>query len=307
MKRLREWESSGGFRGGWLSIGNFDGVHIGHRAILDELRTRAQQDSVPSVVLTFEPHPLLLLNPERYPPRLTTADQRAEQLAAAGIDVLVEYPTDRTFLNLTAEEFFTQIVEQEIDARGLVEGPNFYYGRGRAGSVRTLQLDCRRTGRELVVMPPAVISGEMVSSSRIRQAIATGDVRIANRMLGRPYSVAGIVAEGVRRGRTIGFPTANLHETHTLLPADGVYAGRVRLNGQQYLAAIHIGPNPTFAEGERKLEVHLLDFTGDLYGRKLEVCFERQIRSLTKFASVDELKSQIARDVESVRTGSRDA
>lgn len=301
MERLQGGLAEHAFSGCWLSIGNFDGVHLGHQAILRELVRRAREDELPAVALTFEPHPLALLNPQRTPPRLTTPDQRAALVANLGVDVLVEYPTDLEFLKLTAEDFFHAFVEQRLQARGLVEGPNFNYGRNRAGSIQTLRADCLRSGRELQIVEAAIVDGEMVSSSRTRAAIGAGDIPAANSMLGREYAVSGVVAEGARRGRTLGFPTANLPSPDTMLPGDGVYAGSVALNEGTFAAAVHIGPNPTFGEGARKLEAHLLDYSGDLYGQRIEVALRRRLRGPTKFDSLAELQTQITTDVAAVR------
>jgi riboflavin kinase/FMN adenylyltransferase len=301
MKRLTGWSDRANCAGCFLSIGNFDGVHRGHQAILERLIHAARARSAPAVVLTFEPHPLALLNPASNPPRLTTAEQKAELLAAAGVDVVIEYPTDWPLLRLTPKEFFEQIVLGELSARGLIEGPNFYFGRGRAGTVETLRDLCQAAGRSLEIVPPTLFGNEIVSSSQIRQHLNAGDVARAAELLGRPYGIRGVVSAGAARGRTLGFPTANLEQIGTQLPAQGVYAGRCLAAGVWRAAAVHLGPNPTFAEGQHKVEAHLLDFAGDLYGQSVDLEFRQRIRGLRSFASPDELQSQIKHDVADVR------
>lgn len=280
-----------------LSIGNFDGVHRGHQAILETLVTHARAESVPAAVLTFEPHPTALLQPDRLPPRLTTADQRAALMEQLGVDFLIEYPTDWPLLRLSPLEFFEQIVVRQCQARGLVEGPNFFFGKGRSGNVETLRQFCEETRRRLIVVPPTERAGRLVSSSLIRQLLAAGDIHQASELLGRRYSVSGLVVPGARRGRTLGFPTANLEKIGTMLPEAGVYAAWGRLPAGDFPAAVNIGSNPTFAEGAFKVEAHLIGFTGELYGQNLELEFIDRLRDLRPFGSVQELQHQIEKDV----------
>ncbi|WP_437201594.1 bifunctional riboflavin kinase/FAD synthetase [Planctomicrobium sp. SH664] len=301
MKRIRKLGDRASYQGGFLSIGNFDGVHCGHQAILRQLVQRAHAQSVPAVVMTFEPHPISLLKPEHTPPRLTDPDTKAQLLGEAGVDVVFEYPTDWALLKLTPDEFFEQLVLNEFDAKGLVEGPNFFFGQRRAGNVETLRELCHRHGRAIDVVQPTELNGVIVSSSLVRQALSRGEVRNAAQLLGRTYRVTGIVQRGAERGRTLGFPTANLGEIPTLLPGEGVYAGRCCTPTGSYLSAVHLGPNPTFADEQRKVEIHLLDFSGDLYGERLSLEFLDFIRPLTRFDSAAELVAQIHRDVAAVR------
>ncbi len=288
-------------RGGALSIGNFDGVHRGHVALLEELRRQATAVGGPAVALTFDPHPLELLRPDTFPPALTTVPQRANLLEAHGVDQVVILRTTRELLGLTAEEFFERVVRGHFATRAMVEGVNFGFGRGRGGNVATLAELCRRDGVELVVVPPLQWNGEDVSSSRIRSALQVGDVRDAAECLGRPYRITGIVGTGQRRGRTLGFPTANLERVTTLIPADGVYAVRAWWDKQSWPAAANVGPNPTFGEQARKVEVHLIDFNGDLYGQELSVDFLERLRETRPFRGVDELLAQLRIDVERAR------
>jgi riboflavin kinase/FMN adenylyltransferase len=288
-------------RGGSVAIGNFDGVHRGHRAMLDVLTADARRDGHAAVVVTFEPHPLAILRPEVAPVSLTTPVQRVELLRAAGADDVIVLPTTRELLRLTATEFFERIILQELHAKRLVEGPNFFFGRDRAGNITVLRQLCQAHGIALDVIAPVTIDGQWVSSSVIRSLLVDGDVDDAVALLGHPYRLTGRVVTGVQRGRQLGFPTANLEGFATVVPGLGVYAGRCAVDGQTYAAAIHLGPNPTFAEERTKVEVHLLDFAGDLYGRVLDVDFLARVRPVQKFASVDALRAQLERDVASVR------
>lgn len=301
MQLVRGWESIESLKGGYASIGNFDGVHRGHQAMLNVLISLARSEGVPAVAVTFDPHPIALLKPDAAPPALTTIEQRAELLGRYGVDVTLVLPTDRSFLSLTAEEFFETIVIGKLQARGLVEGPNFFFGRNRSGNITVLRSLCASHGLSFDVAPPATVDEQLVSSSVIRSLLETGDVAHAVRLLGHHYRLCGKVGTGAQRGRTIGFPTANLMEVPTLIPANGVYAGWAWVNGHRQAAAIHIGPNPTFAEAQRKIEVHLLDFQGDLYGQSLPVDFVDRVRDVQKFSSVEELTSQLKKDLQTVR------
>lgn len=301
MKRIRGLDELKDFPGAVLSIGNFDGVHLGHRTILSRLVELAHRLGTAAVVLTFEPHPLQLLNPGAAPPRLTTADQKASLIATSGIDLLVEFPTDAEFLNLSPEAFFQRIVLGKFAARGLVEGNNFFFGQGRRGTVETLAAFCREHEMILDVIQPAIVNGVTVSSSLIRRALADGQAARAGQLLGRPYALVGTVRAGAGRGRMMGFPTLNLHQIETLIPADGVYAGRFETTLGDWPAAIHVGPNPTFSDGERKVEAHLLDFSGDLYGQTGELAFFQHIRETRQFSDADELACQLQDDVARVR------
>jgi riboflavin kinase/FMN adenylyltransferase len=286
---------------GAVTIGNFDGVHRGHCALIEQLRSAAQDVGGPAVVLTFSPHPIEILRPGRLPPPLTTLERKLGLLEEAGVDACITYPTTRELLNLTPQEFFHSVIDQQVAARAIVEGPNFYFGRDRTGDVQLLDAMCRHAGIRLTIVEPNLNDGDYISSSRIRQAVMAGDVGAASDMLGRDYQVRGVVVEGARRGTTIGFPTANLEQMATLVPSPGVYAGSATSDGQRYAAAIHIGPNPTFDEPQRKLEVHLLDYSGNLYNKELVVEFSKQLRKVISFGSVDELVAQLKQDVASAQ------
>jgi riboflavin kinase/FMN adenylyltransferase len=283
-------------------VGNFDGVHRGHLALLAELRRQAHRVGGPAVVLTFDPHPLQLLRPEQFQPVLTTVPDRAELLQSHGADHVAIVRTTPELLQLSARDFFALVLRQRLDAWVLVEGANFGFGHNREGDVHTLVELSRQAGIELpVIVPFLQLGGATVSSSRVRSALVRGQVEEAAAFLGRPYRLHGKVGVGQRRGQTLGFPTANLQDVPTLIPGDGVYAVRVWWAGKSWPGAANIGPNPTFGEQERKVEVHLLDFQGDLYGRELAVDFMARLRDTRPFAGKEQLIAQLRQDVENAR------
>lgn len=300
---------------GAVSIGNFDGVHVGHRELLSRVRKAADRVGGPAVVVVLDPHPASVLRPHSAPARLTTIRRRAALMSELGIDVLVVCPATLQFLNRTADEFFQLLVSDRLQAKTVLEGPNFFFGRDRGGDINRLRSMCEQTGKSLEIVEPRMEEERMVSSSRIREALSAGNIRSANAMLQSTYQVTGRVAAGAGRGRTIGFPTANLVDIETLIPGHGVYAAHVsgeRLRAQEthdrpllggsQLAAVHVGPNPTFDDEQRtKVEVHCLDYDGDLYGETLTVHWLDQIRGVEKFASADALALQIKRDIAAVR------
>ncbi|MEI8019365.1 MAG: bifunctional riboflavin kinase/FAD synthetase [Schlesneria sp.] len=302
MKLLRGFESPSFYRGGFVSIGNFDGVHCGHQAMLTSLVRRARENGVPAVVLTFDPHPIEVLRPDAAPPRLTTIEQRAELLQKCGVDCVIILPTTQRFLTLTADEFFHTIVRTELQARGLVEGPNFFFGKNREGSIAVLRELCLKYQMVLDVIPPVVVDNQLVSSSVIRTLVEAGDVKESARLLDHRYRLSGQVVHGAERGRTLGFPTANLAEITTLIPGEGVYAAQTAIDGIEYGAAVNVGPNPTFGESAKKVEVHILDFDGDLYGKSLDVDFLQKIRDVIRFTSVDGLLGQLQKDLFEIRS-----
>lgn len=286
--------------GGAVSIGNFDGVHRGHAALMAEVRRQAAHGG-PAVALTFDPHPLQILRPAQFQPVLTTLTDRAELLRAMGADVVVALQTTPSLLHLTAVEFFDQVIRARLRARALVEGVNFGFGRDRQGNIDTLTDLCAQAKLGFTVVQPVLHEGRPVSSSRVRDALLAGDVREAAILLGRPYRLRGRVGTGRQRGRLLGFPTANLEAVPTLVPADGVYAVRVRRQQQNWPGAANIGPNPTFGEGMRKVEVHLIGFQGELLGQEMALDFAERLRDTRTFAGPAELTEQLRIDVERAR------
>jgi riboflavin kinase/FMN adenylyltransferase len=288
-------------RHGAVTIGNFDGVHQGHARIIQRLVTRAAEVGGPAVVFTFDPHPVRILRPRHAPPPLTWTDRKAELLSELGIDAVVAYPTDEDFLHLGPDEFFHQILRDALGARAAVEGANFFFGRDRQGNVDLLRRLCDGAGMTLDIVEPVVIDGEVVSSSRARALVAEGRMAEVCRLLTQPYRIRGQVIHGAGRGTRLGYPTANLGEVATLLPGEGIYAGRARADGAWRPAAISLGPNPTFDEGGLKVEAHLLDYQGDLYDRWVEVDFLARLRNIIKFASVEELLAKMQCDIAATR------
>ena len=291
-------DQSDEYTGGFVSIGNFDGVHLGHQRILSELVQQARSAKSPSVVLTFDPHPIQLLRPEVAPPRLTTLDQKAALIMACGVEHVIAYPTDHDLLQLDPESFFDKIVRGRLAVNGLVEGPNFFFGKNRAGTIETLQDFCNQHKISLEIVKAEQSDRGMISSSAIRRALGEGDVGSATEQLGRPYSISGRVIAGAKRGRTIGFPTANLSDIETVLPADGVYACRCEVDGNQWPVAVSIGGNPTFSDAEHKVEAHIIGYEGDLYDQALQVEFLTRIRGMQRFESREELIAQLGEDIE---------
>ncbi len=303
FRKLTEFPPS--LRGGALTIGNFDGVHRGHEKIIHQLTQQANELDGTAIVFTFDPHPVRILRPAQSPPPLTWTNRKADLLAEMGVDIVVAYPTDHELLSLSYQDFFQQIVVEKIGAKAMVEGPNFYFGRNREGNPATLTELCRRDEIALRIVEPLLESNDYISSSRIRDLIRSGNVDQAAQLLTHPYRIRGMVTHGAARGTTIGFPTANLDAIDTLVPAMGVYAGRTYVDGRSHWSAINIGPNPTFGEQCVKVESHLLDFEGSLYGQPIEVDFVSRLRDIRQFPSAVELSQQLQQDVAKTRNLAR--
>ena len=288
-------------RGGVLTFGNFDGVHRGHQALVAESARQARALSASAVAVTFDPHPLQLLRPDAFKPLLTTIEHRAELLHAAGADHVLILQTTLAVLQLSARDFFARVIQHSLQARALVEGYNFAFGKGREGSTEVLRQFCTDAHLPLTLVSPQEVLGKPASSSRVRGEILAGRLDVVQALLGRPYRIAGTVVAGQHRGARLGFPTANLGEVRTLVPGNGVYAVRALHHGKMWPGAANVGPNPTFGEDARKVEVHLIGFAGDLYGQGLAVDFVAKIRDVRTFANVDELVAQVREDVERAR------
>jgi riboflavin kinase/FMN adenylyltransferase len=284
--------------GGAVTVGNFDGVHRGHQALVRAARRWADRVGGPCVAVTFDPPPGAVLRPVPGLLPLTTLEHRAERLRAAGADQVVVLSADPGLLSLSPEAFFEDVIAGLFAAKAVVEGYNFHFGRGRAGDTAALRRFCEQAGVGFEEVPPLTAGDEPVSSSRVRAALTAGDVTGAADLLGRPHRIGGTVVTGAKRGRTLGFPTANLGAVETLLPKEGVYAVRAGVDGVTHPAAANVGPNPTFGESARKIEVHLIGFTGDVYGRPMTVDFVARLRDTRPFAGTGELVEQLRRDVE---------
>ena len=289
-------------RGAIVSIGNFDGVHLGHLRLVECMRWLAKAENLSTVAVTFDPHPVRLLRPEIAPQPLTDTGRKAELLADNGVDELLVLKTSPELLGLSAEDFFHHLVHQGLQTCGLVEGPNFRFGRNRTGSIDTLNRLCPAYGVLLEVVDPMELEGAMVSSSRIRQSLSKGQVELAARLLGRPHRLRGRVGPGAGRGSQLGFPTANIEGCETLVPCDGVYAAQALVASTCWPAALNIGPNPTFGQNRRKIEAHLIGFAGQLQGQMLQIDLLARIRDTQPFPSPEKLIEQIRRDVEQVKS-----
>lgn len=285
-----------------LTLGNFDGVHLGHQTILRRAIEQARAVGGQAVVLTFEPHPLAVLAPERAPAMIQPLHDRLATLRELGVDVTVLQRFTRTFAAFAPEEFVRDFVLRHLDVVRVVVGYNVNFGRDRAGSADTLGALGNELGFGVDVVGPVVVGGQEVSSTRLREALQQGDVRRAMLLLGRPYALRGRVVEGERRGRTLGFPTANLHlRPGLLLPPDGVYAVNVAVDGARHAGVMNIGIRPTFAGRRRTVEVHLLDFSGDLYRHWPTVHLVERLRGETTFAGPEALRAAIAADIARAR------
>ncbi|MDA1041640.1 MAG: bifunctional riboflavin kinase/FAD synthetase [Planctomycetota bacterium] len=282
-----------------VTVGNFDGVHLGHAEIIRRLVATARQRSMPAVALTFNPHPAAIVRPGQVPPPLTTMARRAELLLALGLDAVLVQPADAALMALSAEQFFSDVLQRRLRGAALVEGADFRFGAARQGDIALLQSLCNAANVSLEVVPPVIVGEAAVSSSRIRELVATGRVDEAAALATAPYRLTGTVIEGAKRGGPLGFPTANLGGIATLLPAQGVYAGWATVDGgrERHPAAIHIGPNVSFGVDAVSVEAHLIGFRGDLYGRTLHVDFLTRLRDTRRFASLDELTAQLTADV----------
>ncbi len=284
-----------------LTIGNFDGVHLGHRAIFRKVVRTARALQGTAAVLTFEPHPLRVLAPQRAPLRINTAAEKVRLVEASHIDLLLVLEFNRRFADLSAEAFVAELLVGKLGIRHLIVGYDYAFGRNREGNSDFLAAKSRQYGFTLEALEPICRAGEVYSSTRIRQALLQGDVAGVIAVMGRNFTLDGRVVHGAGRGRQLGFPTANLETDKELLPATGVYAVKVKWQGRLYDAVVNIGRRPTFANQEATLEIHLLDFQQDLYGQTLRIYFVERLRPEQRFASVEALKSAVHNDIEQAR------
>lgn len=289
-------------QGGAIAVGNFDGVHRGHQALVAEVIRHARACGGPAVVVTFDPHPTQILRPEAFQPLLTTPAYRAELLHGYGIDHVLILQTTPKMLQLRASAFFETIIRDGLRAGAVIEGFNFGFGRNREGTLDTLQALGQQAGIAVTLLPAVQVDDRPVSTSRVRRDILGGTFDHVQLLLGRPYRLFGTVGAGQRRGQSLGFPTANLIQVDNLVPGNGVYAVRVHTQQHAWPGAANVGPNPTFGEDARKVEVHLIGFQGDLYGTRLAVDFVAKIRDTRPFASAAELVQQIKTDVRAAET-----
>ena len=284
-----------------VALGVFDGVHLGHRAILGAAVAHARVLGAPAVACTFEPHPLEVLQPDRAPLPITTLDERLELIAACGIDETVVLAFTPQLATMEPEGFVKDVLVDRLAARQVVVGFNHRFGRGARGDAALLRELGARGGFGVDVIEPLTVDGVPVSSTAIRAALGRGDLEAAVRMLGRPYTLPGKVVAGAGRGRTLGFPTANVAPDRPVLVAPGVYACTAEVAGEPRRAVVNVGVRPTFGEKTLAVEAYLLDFSGDLYGQTVRLTFRSHVREERRFSSVEALRAQIADDVEIAR------
>jgi riboflavin kinase/FMN adenylyltransferase len=285
-----------------VALGNFDGLHLGHQAVVRRAVEEGRKRGLCSVAATFEPHPRAVLWPGHEPKLLTTLEVRRELLLACGVDEVRAIRFDRALSKKSPREFVREVLVGSLDAGVVVVGENFRFGYRAAGDLLELDRCMREAGGEAYAVPISHGLGEDISSTRIRELVSDGEVREAARLLGRPYLLRGEVIVGDLRGRTIGFPTANvLPDERVLVPGRGVYAGHVWVGSERYGACTNVGTAPTFDRRESKVEAYLLGYEGDLYGEVVDVTFEECLRPEKRFSGIGELKEQIARDVAEAR------
>lgn len=280
-----------------VTLGNFDGVHLGHRALFRQLLKRATQQQCQSVVCTFDPHPLKVLAPHQAPLLLNTREERRRLIGASHVDWLIEIPFDADFAAMTPEAFIDDLLLKRLQMRGLVVGYDYAFGKERRGNPEFLQEYGQQKGFAVDVLQPVGEDGEPYSSTRIRNLIATGKVAQVVPLLGRQFNLHGEVVSGFQRGRELGFPTANLRTDKELIPAPGVYVVKARHGDMEYGGVVNIGYRPTFGGEDVTIEVHLLDFTGTLYGEELRIYFIERLRAEQSFSGFAELSRAIAADV----------
>ncbi|MDA8126128.1 MAG: bifunctional riboflavin kinase/FAD synthetase [Deltaproteobacteria bacterium] len=288
-------------RGGYVTIGNFDGVHLGHQFIFRKLVDEARREKCPAIVISFDPHPKRVLHPERRPFYLITSlEEKTRLIESFGIDAFLLIPFSLEYAKISAAAFVNDILRERLEIRKIFIGHDYTFGRGKEGNGAFLTACGERLGFAVETIGAFRLGETTISSTKIRNALLAGEVRSAASLLGRPYNLAGTVVHGKRRGTDLGFPTANLAPDKEPLPPPGIYAVRVFTAGRRLDGVLNIGFNPTFAGEARTIEVHIFDFHEDIYGKPLELLFIERLREEIRFASVPELLAQIDRDI--VRT-----
>jgi riboflavin kinase / FMN adenylyltransferase len=289
--------------GAVVTVGTFDGVHLGHRQVLDEITSRAARTGRRSVLVTFHPHPLRIVRPEAAPKLLTIPSEKKELLAESGVDYAVFLAFNKELQQYSARRFVTEILLGRLGMRELVIGYDHGFGRGREGTVETMRELGAELGFAVDVVAEVRVEGEPISSSRIRAAISAGDLHAAARGLGRLYSTRGPVVQGMRQGRKLGFPTANIVVEHPdkMIPPEGIYAVFGVVRGRRLPGVLHLGPRPTFSGYPPSIELHLIDWEGDLYGHEVRVDFIERLRDIAPFDSAEALIAQMRADVEAGR------
>ncbi|MGA3174345.1 MAG: bifunctional riboflavin kinase/FAD synthetase [Syntrophorhabdales bacterium] len=287
------------FKNPVLTIGNYDGIHIGHRRIIERVKANAKALSGTSMLMTFNPHPLHILRPHGESAAIVPLAEKKRLIEEAGIEVLIIVPFTVRFAHLSPETFITSILVERLAIRGLVVGYDFRFGRQGRGDIALLEEAGHKAGFFVETVGPITLEGEKVGSNRIRRLVAEGDVSTAARLLGRPFAIEGTVVRALGRGRDIGYPTINLETDYSLIPKNGVYVTEVAFEGSRHGGLTNIGHNPTFEKGQkRSIETFILDFDGNLYERRVRLHFLARIRDEMKFETAEELKARIGADVE---------
>ncbi|MEJ2684692.1 MAG: bifunctional riboflavin kinase/FAD synthetase [Candidatus Sulfobium sp.] len=284
-----------------LTLGNFDGLHLGHQELIKMVMKRARKTGAVSMVVTFRPHPLKILAPEKCPPLISIYEEKIALFEKLGLDVLVKIPFTLDFASMSPEDFTKKILCDLLGAKEIFVGYNYRFGKGRTGNVRTLKRLGKQCGFVVREVEQVSFDGEVISSTKIRKLLAEGSVEHAARLLGRDYAVTGIVVKGDGRGKGLGFPTANIAPKHSIIPANGVYAVRFFVREKFYDGIANIGLRPTFDENRLTIEVHVLDFNEDIYGEEISLYFVGRIREERKFKGPDDLVRQIASDIRTAR------
>jgi riboflavin kinase/FMN adenylyltransferase len=302
MRLFHGYENAEIARPAVLTLGVFDGLHLGHQLIISRVVERARLLGAVPTVVTFDPHPRAVLHPESAPPLLQTFDQKVEAFGVLGVGQAIVIRFTPEFAEVSAEEFLRDVVHERLQAREVYLGRGFAFGRGREGDIELLRRVSRELGFFADEVPEVRLRGQRISSSRIRELLSAGRVNLARRMLGRPYGVEGRVVRGHERGRTIGFPTANLRPANRVIPRGGVYVTATLIDGSWRRSLTNVGVRPTFErEAEPSVETYVMDWGGDLYGDVVRVRFLHRLRDERRFAGVEELKRQIGRDAARAR------
>lgn len=284
-----------------IALGNFDGVHLGHQAMLKRAMERARSIGGESIAFTFDPHPIKVLAPEKYLPLITPTEKKIKLMDELGLSAVICAEFSLDFAKLTPKQFIKDLLVDRVGAKEIVVGFNYSFGKGRAGSIESLRAMGEEYGFKLHVVDPFKVGGIVVSSSKVRGAIWSGSPRIAAALLGRPYGMEGVVVPGRSRGKKLGFPTANIETRGELYPKSGVYATVVILDGKRYKSVTNVGKQPTFSDGVFTVEAHIFDFEADIYGAHVELLFIERLRDEMAFSGPDALVEQIRLDAEKAR------
>jgi riboflavin kinase / FMN adenylyltransferase len=302
MRFYESLESTEKYANPVLTIGNYDGLHLGHKRIIERVKEKARELSGTSMLMTFDPHPLTILKPDMHLGLITPLPLKRVLIEETGIDVLFVLPFTAVFRLIPPEAFVEKILLGSLGIKGLIVGYDFRFGKDGRGDTSMLRIFAERYGFSFEVVGAITLGGEKIGSNRIRKLILDGDMKKAGQFLGRPYAIQGRVAQGEGRGRTLGFPTINLDTRYELIPKQGVYITEVDIAGKRFSSVTNIGNNPTFQGKSVTIETHVIDFSGDLYDREAILYFHERVRDEIRFKTIEDLKTRIALDVETARS-----